>query len=671
MNTEDEQRNFPITIIPDPVFTVPDTDADTESAHAGLMAQWAGIDKISVHAFIKSSEDIESELAPCDANVYHLRSASILFDPVIRKLVNESNGTFLAGQKITPHTGPRQETLKLSRQYRSIVRACIENLQDIVKTSASEQYQQYIAIFYNIEFIWHLCEIMYVDVVLGDTVLPQLVEWIRFHFPEGEQAAADILGGHLEIGAEVRYSNYWDTVVKLVLQGNTDPVRALLRLHSDTNTPPFVTADTLLRSMPVYNVYGGLSVAEFTSRWKIWQSNVTSHIENGMFRKHEKLQLIMQIIGGELIPEIKQNCQAWYQLMVSILLYTEPTVKYFDLSYHANLCITHFGGPKKLKLLDHIIVALLENDLNEVIKKLQYTCDSGWAAAHLTNLLYLCGRLTENQNTNDLIRIHQHLLLDYGTVLMSNRSLWQAGVTYLDHCSTEGQARLELLLPRLPLGSEQRVMKIIQMAQDRDMPHVANSICKTQGMRCLRNFRIGQALNWALQSQDSGFTTYLADKILLCYATEGVFHSHDLLDNLGSCMLLSDRLTFLGKYCEFHQLYQKMEMRKAAQLLCNLLTWKISPKYFWLTLLTDALPLLESQDVPVFTYEETCQLITCLEELTMEYHESLQHKKPSHVIDRTKLIRLALTKNLARSLIYEGSSTTTVKVASNAAIFDF
>lgn len=659
MNPEDEQRNFPTTIIPDP--TCP---------RAGLMAQWAGIDKISVHAFIRSTEDVESELAPCDANVHHLRSASILFDPVIRKLVNESNGTFLAGQKITPLAGPRQETLKLSRQYRSIVRACIENLQDIVKTSESEQYQQYIAIFYNIEFIWHLCEILYVDIVLGDTVLPQLVEWIRFHFPEGEQAAAEILSGPLETGAEVRFSFYWDTVIKLVLQGNTDPVRALLRLHSDADTEPFLTADTLLRNMPVYNVYGGLSVAEFTNRWKTWQGNVNTHIENGTFRKHEKLQLIMKIVGGELVPEIKQHSQAWYQLMISVLLYTEPTVKYFDLSYHANQCITQFGGPKRLKLLDHIIVSLLENDLNEVIKKLQYTCDSGWAAAHLTNLLYLCGRLTENQKTSDLVRIHEHLLLEYGTVLMSNCSLWQVGVTYLDHCSTEGQARLELLLPRLPLGSEQRVMKIIQMALDRGMPHVANSICKAQGMRCLRNFRIGQALNWALQSQDSGFTTYLADKILQRYATEGVFHSHDLLDNLGPCMLVSDRLTFLGKYCEFHQLYQNREMRKAAQLLCNLLTWKISPKYFWLTLLTDALPLLESQDVPVFTYEETCQLITCLEELIMECHESLQSKK-SCVIDRTKLIRLALTKNLARALIHEGSISTTTKVTSNTAIYDF
>ena len=42
-------------------------------------------------------------------------------------------------------------------------------------------------------------------------------------------------------------------------------------------------------------VYGGLSVAEFTNRWRIWQSNVNSHVENGRFRKIEKLQLVMKV----------------------------------------------------------------------------------------------------------------------------------------------------------------------------------------------------------------------------------------------------------------------------------------------------------------------------------------------------------------------------------------
>lgn len=44
-------------------------------------------------------------------------------------------------------------------------------------------------------------------------------------------------------------------------------------------------------------VYGGLSVVEFTSRWKIWQGNVNTHVENRTFRKHDKLQLIMKVLS--------------------------------------------------------------------------------------------------------------------------------------------------------------------------------------------------------------------------------------------------------------------------------------------------------------------------------------------------------------------------------------
>jgi len=32
----------------------------------------------------------------------------------------------------------------------------------------SDQYKNFIAILYNIELVWHLCEILYVDVVRGE-----------------------------------------------------------------------------------------------------------------------------------------------------------------------------------------------------------------------------------------------------------------------------------------------------------------------------------------------------------------------------------------------------------------------------------------------------------------------------------------------------------------------
>lgn len=54
---------------------------------------------------------------------------------------------------------------------------------------------------------------------------------------------------------------------------------------------------------------------------------------------------------------------------------------------------------------------------------------------------------------------------------------------------------------------------------------------------------------------------------------------------------------FSGKYREFHRLYGENRFSEAARLLLSLMTAKIAPRSLWMTLLTDALPLLEQKEV--------------------------------------------------------------------------
>lgn len=56
--------------------------------------------------------------------------------------------------------------------------------------------------------------------------------------------------------------------------------------------------------------------------------------------------------------------------------------------------------------------------------------------------------------------------MDYGTILASDRSLWQVGVQYLEHCPRYGQSALELILSRLPATNESHALKIIKIAKD-------------------------------------------------------------------------------------------------------------------------------------------------------------------------------------------------------------
>lgn len=76
---------------------------------------------------------------------------------------------------------------------------------------------------------------------------------------------------------------------------------------------------------------------------------------------------------------------------------------------------------------------------------------------------------------------------------------------------------------------------------------LVTSICKIQGIKCIKQGRLGNALAWALKAQDSGFITYIADQFLKQYSENGKLECRDLLENLGFCMMASDRLTFLGK----------------------------------------------------------------------------------------------------------------------------
>lgn len=233
-----------------------------------------------------------------DPTVHILKPEVILFSPQLRKLVNESNGVFLSIQKLKLLSGDlRPELLKHSKQYRSTLRACIEGLQDILGKSLSdkkESLENFLTIFYQIECIWHLTEILYIDVVPGDVVLPQLLEWIKFHFPSRESMARNILDQKM-IGADLSFATYWEAVIGCALHGKLDLVQALLALHSKADHPAFVMAENILKTMPVYNVYGGYSVNEFMMRWKHWQLDLSMNLNSKAFIIDINLEMIMKV----------------------------------------------------------------------------------------------------------------------------------------------------------------------------------------------------------------------------------------------------------------------------------------------------------------------------------------------------------------------------------------
>ncbi|MGH0153650.1 UNVERIFIED_CONTAM: hypothetical protein FKN15_025439 [Acipenser sinensis] len=175
--------------------------------------------------------------------------------------------------------------------------------------------------------------------------------------------------------------------------------------------------------------------------------------------------------------------------------------------------------------------------------------------------------------------------------------------------------------------------------------------------KAMRNNRLGSALSWSIRAKDAAFATLISDRFLQDYCARGTFSDLDLIDNLGPAMLLSDRLTFLGKYREFHKLYGEKRFAEAAKLLLSLMTARIAPRSFWMTLLTDALPLLEQKQV-IFSADQTYELMHCLEELVSGKTEPSEKRTVQEEdIETTKveLLRLALARNLAAAVVKEGT----------------
>lgn len=609
----------------------------------------------------------ESAAQNVTVKLYQLEPSSWLWGRQARKLINESVGTFLSLQTAIAEAEPDRHNavlVKKCREYRSIIQACQQETESLKQVdekekeegkepSAREDLVALQDILCKMELILSLVELLFVDTVSDGHLLNQLVKWIQLHFPQHEKKKRVVL----QCDRPHLHTDYWNTIYGSVLQGRLDDARLMLSNHPSADTDPFLSIDELLRKMPFFQVYGGVSVGDFEARWQHWQSECERRLEEGHFASSHHLRTVCKILCGDLetISKLVDLMDTWYHLMVSTLLFTKPTVKLYHLSNASQDAIVRMQDHQVITALDHVLLAAMEADMYQVIKECQQVMDNPWFTTHLTDLLHHTVQHKAKQQV--LPPLRECLLLDYAELLASHASLWQVGLLYLDHCGPRGVAMAQEILQRLPITSDSFAQKVIQMASEREFDGVVVSVCRVMGRQALSQGRLGAAIWWGVRSKDAAFTSHLAHQILHKYMSEGHFESSTLLDHLGPAMLLSDTLTFLGKYREFHVMYQEGRYEEAAALLVSLISSKLAPQYFWPVLLLDALPLLKVKE-PVISSEQTYELMYILDTLTNTARDKDHTENEAayaSFLDKEKEIRLGLSHNLAQAIIQEGT----------------
>ncbi|XP_059341765.1 nuclear pore complex protein Nup85 isoform X2 [Ammospiza nelsoni] len=559
--------------------------------------------------------------APSSSHVFVVRRDQDIYIHTLRKLFNESHGIFMGLQRSEEELAGKSrkaQLVQVSKNYRSVIRACMEDMhQAAVSTrdpALQGQYSTQVSILSAMELIWNLCEILFVEAATAGPLLLRLLDWVRLHVCDVDSMVREVLSSE----SPSKHKLFWNVVDVFVLQGRMDEARHLLSKEASANPASmnmYKILDDLMKKMPVPSI----------------------------------------LLGDEdAILEKKELMTTWYHFLVTRLLYSHPTVKPMELRFYAQSSMDLFlGGESSPEPLDMILMAAFEFEMHQVIKECSIVLSNWWFVAHLTDLLDHC-KLLQSHNLYFGSNMREFLLLEYASGLFSHHSLWQLGVDYFDHCPEFGRVYLELHIERIPLSTEQKALKVLRICEQRQMHEQVRSICKIMAMKALCNNRLGSALSWSIRAKDAAFATLISDRFLKDYCEKGCFSDLDLIDNLGPSMLLSDRLTFLGKYREFHRLYGEKRFAEAARLLLTLMTAHIAPCSFWMTLLTDALPLLEQKEV-IFSAEQTYELMRCLEDLTAGNPDKQKFQDDDVETTKVEMLRLALARNLARVIVKEGT----------------
>uniref|UniRef100_A0A3Q4MC74 Nuclear pore complex protein Nup85 n=1 Tax=Neolamprologus brichardi TaxID=32507 RepID=A0A3Q4MC74_NEOBR len=560
-----------------------------------------------------------------------------IYSPILRKLFNESHHIFVGLQTIREDLPSKINAQLVRKNPHSVFYSDIHFITLFSCTILTLIcFLLKVSILLAIELIWNLCEVLFIDAAPAGSLLLHLLDWVRLHKADVDERASEVLQS--ESPAEHR--DYWNVVVSYVLQGRLEEVRQMLVKQANLQPAArsmYKQMDTLLSKMPFYNPGGTQTLTEFDVKWRHWHEEVDRCLQDNSFASNRHLELICKILLGDedTLLDHKELLGTWYHFLVTRLLFCHPTVKPTELHYYAQSCMTMFLDSRSVpEPLDNILLAAFEFDIHQVIKECSIALNNWWFVAHLTDLLDHC-KLLQSHNLHFGSNLREFLLLEYASGLFTHHSLWQLAVDYFDHCPEFGRVYLELQIERVPLETERKALKVLRICEQRQMSEQVRSICKIMAMRALRNNRLGSALSWSIRAKDAAFATLISERFLQDYCAKGTFSDLDLIDNLGPAMLLSDRLTFLGKYREFHKLYGEKRFREAAKLLLSLMTAKIAPQSFWMTLLTDALPLLEQKEVMFLSLQEEDVEVT-----------------------KVELLRLALARNLAQAIVKEGTVET-------------
>ena len=400
------------------------------------------------------------------------------------KTIATKNTNVFACFRCTVTNASRQNSLKFSQRYRSVLKSVIDTNSDneqeeqkgekLSEKEAKEREERNMSEAIRnslsvVDLVWSLAESLYFNE--SPFVVKNLIDWIQQHTSTDPNMLKAALKCKFHDSKSSR--NFWNILLKLLTQGFFREAIALLNVLSDffhekynsgadlIGIGNFGMGDQrdsdksctqwklvqdiimLLKQNPISSC-SQYSTVELNSFAAMWRNSFQELKVIAEACDEPELTLVCGLCAGErsVLNKIMKDDGAgessigvvferWFECIIAFAIFIVPSMSKHDL---AKVMPSIMQSSAIDSPLDHVIHALFTADNLKIVYHICTVFPETCTAMHLVDLFYYSGYKLSDPGSNEKELKEDFLTFltkDYGTKLMLHSSLWPFAFTYL------------------------------------------------------------------------------------------------------------------------------------------------------------------------------------------------------------------------------------------------
>ena len=310
--------------------------------------------------------------------------------------------------------------------------------------------------------------------------------------------------------------NKWTILFTYLIRGDFKKASKIIRILSKENqnySIYFQKIDQLIQQFPSISSKDQ-KTSEFQESWVTWH-NQSKTLSRQIAGIDENFKTIFAILLGDLetIKRATENIH-WLECFAADILFKHPTTTNQSarelLLNHFNALAEHNQDDSEMKR--NLMYNIITGDIVEVISILSSTA-SLWTTVHITDLFYHAN-LLNSQHSENFSSIREKLIVEYASDLMRDARHWQLASNYLSHCGEIGPFVLSYLIERIPIQSDVKAFKLIQLCKLHNLQKQEKIIYTVLASKALQHHRFEACLEWLSRIPDHNRINKAISKII-------------------------------------------------------------------------------------------------------------------------------------------------------------